>query len=60
MNRLDGSGPLMFGRTVPCHGKNCAVLPVLSFCHRACSVSEVAAFGRQVSDGMMSERSSGT
>ncbi len=36
------------------------MLPVLSFCHRACKVSDVAALGRQVSEGMTSERSSGT
>jgi hypothetical protein len=60
MNRLDGSRPLTFARMVPCQGRNCAVLPVLSFCHRPCSVSEVAALGRQVSEGMTSERSSGT
>ncbi len=51
MKRLVGRRPLGLGSSVPSQGKNCEVEPLLSFCHSACSVSEVAALGRQVSEG---------
>ena len=60
MKRRVGNRPCAEGSTVPIQGKNWAVEPVLSSCHSALSVSWVAALGRQVSDGMNNERSSGT
>ncbi|MCY1366593.1 hypothetical protein D9M69_534970 [compost metagenome] len=60
MKRLAGTRPNGAGSKVPSHGRNCELLPLLSFCHRPCSVSEVAALGRQVSDGAITLRSSGT
>ena len=60
MKRELGRRPLGLASTVPCQGKNCAVTPLSSFWYSPSSVSEVAALGRQVSEGAISARSSGT
>ncbi|MNV82900.1 hypothetical protein D3C71_1766660 [compost metagenome] len=44
--------------TVPLQGRNDCVVPDLSFCQEACSVSEVAALGCHVSEGASIMRSS--
>ncbi|MNT09599.1 hypothetical protein D3C72_1443880 [compost metagenome] len=55
-----GMRPYSEGSSVPCHGKKPISEPLLSFWYDACSVSEVSAFGRQVSEGAMAMRSSDT
>ena len=60
MKRFVAMVPLGFATTMPSHGKNCDVEPDLSFCQCAWSVRDVFASGRQVSDGAISARSSGT